>query len=221
MLQSGDPQSSRPSLLPRHDLVLFAPEAHPDGTTLLDGEALQASGHLLPLDRPLPYRLPDGPLWLLPALGDWHAARRNLADLKARHRPAVLLAAERSLAAPGAMTAVEILALGHRLALSLAGLTGKLGPAPQRFAAALLADPGVHLLVSLCREPADLARWKTFEPTLHGMNPGDFKRLTATNWEAILAGEPTHAVRAAPAPTGLFARFKKKKGVTEQQADGQ
>lgn len=206
---------------PHHDLVLFAPVDSQSATMLLNGPALQASGHLLSLDGPLPYRLPDGPLWLLPAVGEWHAARRNLKDLKALHRPAVLLAAERSLAAPGAMTAGEVLALGHRLALSLAGLTGRLGPATQNFAAALLADPGVHLIASLCREPADLARWKTFEPAALGMNPGDFKRLTVTNWEAILAGEPVHAVRAAPAPTGMFARFKKKKIAIGLPADGQ
>ncbi len=204
--------------MPRHDLVLFAPESSPGATDLLDGPALQASGHLHPLDRPLPYRLPDGPLWLLPALGAWHVARRNLEFLKSLHRPAVLLGAERSLSVPGAMTAGEVLAQGHRLALSLAGLKGKLGPPLQRFAAALLADPGVHLLVSLSREEAGLSRWKTFDPAVYGMNPGDFKRLTATNWEAILAGEPGHAVRAAPAPTGLFARFKRKKGVEHSKS---
>ncbi len=216
MSHSGDSH-----FLPRHDLVLFAPDPSPGETELLDGSALQASHHLLPLDRPLPYRLPDGPLWLLPALGEWHVARRNLETLKSLHRPAVLLAAERSLSVPGAMSPGDVLACGHRLALSLAGLKGKLGPALQRFAAALLADPGVHLLVSLSREEAGLSRWKTFEPADYGMNPGDFKRLTATNWEAILAGEPVHVVRAEPAPTGLFARFKKKKGAVGQQVDGQ
>lgn len=214
MSHSGDSH-----ITPRHDLVLFAPDLSPGETELLDEPALQASGHLHPLDRPLPYRLPDGPLWLLPALGEWYVARRNLESLKSLHRPAVLLAAERSLSVPGAMTPGEVLASGHRLALSLAALKGKLGPTLQRAAAALLADPGVHLLVSLSREEAGLSRWKTFEPAVYGMNPGDFKRLTATNWEAILAGEPVHTVRAAPAPTGFFARFKKRKGTTIQTSD--
>lgn len=209
MIPTGEPRVVSHSGMPRRDLLLFARKASGE---FLDGPALQASGHLLPLDRPLPYRLPEGPLWLLPALGEWHAARRNLETLATLKRPAVLLAAERSLCAPGAISPAEVLNLGHRLALSLPALLGELGEPLQKFAVALLAAPGVHLLVSLSRDEAGLRLWAQFEPVAMGMNPGDFKRLTAANWEAILAGEPVHLVRAQPAPTGLFARFKRKKG---------
>lgn len=169
--------------------------------------ALRAAGRLLPLDRPLPYRLPDGLLWFEPALSEWQVARRNLQRLAAEGRGAVLVAAERSLAAPGAPEAAEILARGFFFALSLPALLGDLGQGLKTRAAALLAAPGAHLLVSRCRTPAGLSIWQRFDPAACGIDPAGLARLTADNWDLLAAGTRPETVCAVAPRAGLFTRL--------------
>ena len=183
-------------LAPSRDIAGFA-----------DGSRLMHWDTALRLDRPLPYAFAADPVWLLPTLAPWLAARTNLERLSRAGRRIILVAAERSLDAPDAPDAARLLDHGVFFALSLAGLQGQLGAKVQARARALFAMPGAHLLVSLAPDaPARAAAWAAFDPEAHGISQPDLTLLTVTNWGRLASGESLAPVHAVPPRPGFFRR---------------
>ena len=185
---------------------MLAPSRDITGFTSADAGLIHPEA-TLPLERPLPYAFAADPVWLRPTLAPWLAARANLERLSRDGRRIILLAAERSLDAPDAPDAQRLFEHGVIFALSLAGLEGRLGAPVQARARALLASPGVHLLVSLAPDaPAQSAAWAAFDPEIHGIARERCILLTETNWGRLASGEPPIPVSTIPPQAGFFRR---------------